>query len=178
MVVGNSEIYPLSLDSIDLIQIKNPELVSFLRSWLTQRGLNREIYSLIPDDKSDFKPTEKSPSVRENIIYQIKVHDNYLKCIKEGKLEHGKHYEELNFEGLTKDQLLKMWDNIDIEIVDFLSSEDIEKQVSVPWSKNPVSTLNAFWGLENHEIYHLGRNSVTLEALNIPRPDSLKKVWG
>ena len=181
MDAGNNEGSPLSLESIDLSLIENPELVDFLRSWLTQRNLNREIYLLLSERFFNYQPAEISPSVKDSLIYQIKVHDNYLKCVKEGNLIHGKHYgdfKEFELERLSSQELLEKWDEIDKNIIDYLSISNSSNQVNVPWSETPVSSIDAFSGLINHEIYHLGRNSVILEALKIPRPESLKKVWG
>lgn len=158
--------------------VTDPEAKIFVETWLIQRNLNKEIYDSVPEDKFDFKVTPRSLSTRENLIYQIKVHDNYLKCVEEGVLIHGKHYEELKLDGLGKKELLETWDNIDKKIIEFLSSEKMKKKVILSPNNKEVSVIIALWGLEGHEKYHLGRISVTLEALNIPRSESLKQNWG
>ncbi len=163
---------------LDLSPVTNPEALVFAKAWATQRDLNRDFYASVPDDKFEFRIAEGSPSTRENLEYQIKVHDNYLKGVREGELMHGKHYGELELGGLTKDELLVRLDEIDRGIIEFVSSSERSKQVIVPWSEEPVSAIGAFWGLKDHEIYHLGRNGMMAEAIGIPRSDDLKKVWG
>lgn len=164
-------------EPLDISSITNLEARKTVEFWLAQRNLNRGCYTLVPEDKFDFRVAEGFATSRENLTYQIKVHDNLLKCIKEGTLVFGKHYQELDLEGLTKEELLEVWDGIDRQIIEMLASEDPQRIIAVPEGFEP-SLTGAVATLQGHEIYHIKENRSMLRTLKIPEFEGLWRMWG
>lgn len=169
---------------MDLTKITNPEAKRFLSQFLTDREINREFYSLIPEDKFDFRmvntPLRKSDSPRESLCHQIDTERDYINGVKTGKLSFKIKYKDLqNREQLSKDKLLTMMQKEDEELIKILSDSQIaSKVITVPWNKTPLPAVSVMWALDSHEVLHTGWNLALMDHLNIPRFEKLKKVWG
>lgn len=169
---------------MDLTKISNEEVASFLRTFFTNRNINKDFFKLLPNNKLDFRlvdsPNRKSDSPRESLIHLIEITRAYTDGIKTGGFDFNVSYPDLkNLVEVNKTFLLELLDNSEQDLVDTLSTLDIEKtQVKVSWSKDPVPILLSLWGMNNHEILHTGWNIAIMDVLDMPRFDSLKKVWG
>lgn len=79
----------------------------------------------------------------------------------------------------TKEELLGQLDAADEELINFLSSgENLNRMISVPWSKESVKAMATFWALNNHEILHNGWNLALMDHLGMERFESMRKTWG
>lgn len=162
---------------IDTSIIANPEARTFVEGWTVQHGLNRAMYDAVPDDRFDHRPAEGFPTPRENLAYQVKVHDNFLKCLGEGKLEFGKHYGEVELEGLSSEQLLEMWDAVDRQIVESISV-DSDRLIMMPWgAKLPAHQATGI-SLRDNEVYHMQVNRGLLRNMGISEPQEVRNMWG
>jgi hypothetical protein len=164
------------VERLDTSKIINPEIKFSADSWFVQRNFNKNMYSLIPEESFDLRLPEGFSTPRENLEYQIRVHDNLVKSIYEGELEFGRHYGELDLSGLTKVQLLKMLDDIDGKFIDALAASP--REIKVPWKKTPGNFQDIVWNLRDHEVYHLKSNRDILRNLKIKEPDEVKSFWG
>ena len=158
-------------------QVKNPEAQRFLRSFFMHREINQEFYRLVPEDQYDFKMTPKGDSIVRNLAHQIKVQRWYWRKAvgKTQKIEG----ETEKLQQKTKSELLQLLDQEDQKMVDLLSDEiAINKTFETKWSDKPVTVVQNYWGLYEHEILHTGIIICFMEHLNMPRFDKLKYFWG
>ena len=176
---GVSAERPQPFKSLDTSVITNEQDKGFAEAWLAERNLNRGCYELIDEFHFDVRPAEGFTTARENLTYQIKVHDNFLKCMKEKELTYGKHYAEIESElrGLTREQLLERLDELDERIVRQLAVFG-NNNVKVPWENLPVSFAEAALSLRSHEIYHIQTNRSLLRHFGIPEFPQLSETWG
>jgi hypothetical protein len=176
---GSAKEAGMSGGKIDTTNIANPEARAFVEGWTVQHSLNRAMYDAVPEDRFDHRPTEGFPTPRENLAYQIKVHQNFLKCIGEGTLVFGKHYEEIEkeLEGKTRDQLLAMWDLIDRQVVEAVAAAP-DQLVGMPWGAQLPAYQAAGISLRDNEVYHLQSNRGLLRNMGITEPPEVSAKWG
>lgn len=169
---------------MDISAIKDSQAKVFIEQFLRDRGINREFYMRVPEDKFDFRmvdtPQRKSNSPRESLAHQIDTTRDYINGIKTGTLSFGIKYNDLvELQKLTKSDLLAKLDETKKELIDILSDSNISsKKVKVPWSKEPIPAVSSLWGLDSHEILHQGWNLAIMDFLNIERFPALKEMWG
>lgn len=61
---------------------------------------------------------------------------------------------------------------------DFRMVDTPERKVKAPWSSNPIPAIASLWGLDYHEVLHMGWNLAVMDHLNIHRFPALKEMWG
>lgn len=169
---------------MDISKVTNSEARRFLLQFLSDREINREFYTLVPENKYDFRmvntPMRKSDSPRESLCHQIDTERDYINGVKKGKLSFRIKYNDLQeIDQLSKDKLLKMLQKEDEELIKILSNPKISsKVVLAPWSKTPLPFISVIWALDSHEILHTGWILALMDHLNIPRFKKLQQVWG
>ncbi len=165
---------------MDYSKITNPEAKFFLSIYFPNRELNMEFYKRVPEDKLDFKMTEKSDTPRMSIAHQIDAQRDYLLGVEKGELKFGVEYEDLkDLSKYSKDELLKMLETEDKRMIDLLANEESCKRlVKAPWSPVPMPAVSMLYGMNSHEILHTGWNLALMDHLGIERFPSLKKMWG
>lgn len=159
---------------MDISKITNLEAKRFLNMFIQNREINEEFYNLVPEDKFDFRmvdtPERKSDSPRESLIHQIYVTKNYIYSFQHNKIEWSEERYTLlmagEWEKKDKTELLQELTKTEDELVNVLSNIA------------PDKSLGFLWGLDSHEVLHLGWNLALMDHLNIPRFESLKKIWG
>jgi len=165
----------------------SPQAKIFLEAFSKNRAINKEFYSLVPEDKLDFRmvdtPERKSDSPRESIVHQVYVTRNYIHSVEVGEYKWSdERYEQVmkeDISGFNKQQLLVELKKTEKELVGLLSHESINsKQVKVSKNSKPISFISSLWGLNNHEILHMGWNLAIMDHLDIPRFQKLKEMWG
>lgn len=167
---------------MDFSRVTNPKAIDFLKSFFGHREINREFYKRVPEEKFDFRmvdtPERKSDSVRESLAHQINVQRTYMMAVEKGELRFGDYYnQQLKTE--SKEDLLKELETADKELINMLADkENLNKQIVVPWSKEPINMIDMFWGLNEHEILHTGWNIAIMDHLNVERFPALKNMWG
>lgn len=169
---------------MDYSKVTNPAAKAFLNQFFIDRGINREFYEKVPEDKFDYRmvdiPERKSDSPRESIAHQIETEIGYIKAIEQGELKFGVGYEDLNkLKQLSKQDLLNKLQDVDQQLIDALSNEqNCSKLVKVPWSKAPMPAVAVLWAMNSHEILHTGWNLAVMDHLGIDRFPALKQMWG
>ena len=167
---------------MDISKIKNEQAKYFAEVFFTNRGINREYYKRLPEDKYDFRMVDredrKSDTPRESIAHQINVQKNFMSAIRSGKLAYGE-VKDSELKHKSKRILLKELKRIDEELIDILSDEsNLKQKIIVPWSKEKVGTIDMLWALNNHEVLHTGWNIAVMDHVGMERFEELKKVWG
>lgn len=170
---------------MNLSKIDDQDIKRFLRVFLKDREINKEIYKRIPEYKLDYRivntDKRKSDSPRESIAHQIYVTRKYLYSVKTGVLRFDGVVDKKlhNPQNMSKEELIGQLGETEKELVELLSTPGIKsKKVKVPWSENPVSVLDCLYALDSHEILHTGWNLALMDHLDIERFPLLKTVWG
>lgn len=165
-------------------EITNPEARAFLGDFMLKRGINREFYNLVPEDKFDFRmvdtPKRKSDTPRENLAHQVDITRDYMDGVKTGELRFGVHNKDREDKPLpSKEKLLAELEKAEQELREVLSDANIgEKKVKVPWAEAPIPAISSLHGLAEHEVLHTGLNLALMDHLDIERFPALKQMWG
>lgn len=167
---------------MDTSKVANKEAVAFLNAFLLHRGINKKYFSLVPEDKYDYRmvntPERKSDSPRDSLAHHINVENTYILGIETGLLKFGSAYNK-DLMIKSKKELLDLLEQSDNHLIDLLSKdENINKLVSVPWNKDGIRAIDMLWSLNSHEILHTGWNLAVMDHLNIERFPELKQIWG
>lgn len=110
--------------------------------------------------------------------HQIGVQNDYMAGVKSGTLVF-RSGDDKKLKSLTKTELLQRLRDVDHKLVELLSNPNIgDKKVKVPWSDTPTPAISSLWGLDSHEILHLGWNLAIMDHLGIERFESLRQRWG
>lgn len=167
------------------MKIIDPEIKRFLDIFLNDRAINKEFYKRVPEDKLDFhmvdRPERKSDSPRQSIAHQVYVTRKYIYGVKTGTLKFDGIVEKplLRSEIMSKKELLDELEETEKELIALLNDPTTAKKVvTVPWSKDPVPAIVSLWGLQSHEVLHIGWNLAVMDHLNIERFSLLKQTWG
>lgn len=169
---------------MDISKVTNPEAKRFINAFLADREINKEFYNRVPENQFDFRmvdnPQKKSDSPRESLTHQIDTTRDYVNGVKTGVLRFASKYNDLSEPSkLSKSELLQKLEETEQELLEVLADPEIgNKQVQVPWSKEPIPALASLWGLDSHDILHTGWNLAIMDHLNIERFPALKKMWG
>jgi len=153
----------------------------FLTLYQQQFQIITDFYSLVPEDKYDFRLIDtfnrKSDSIRESFAHVLAMNYVYLDGCKSGVIRFSIEPYSYLF-AYSKKQLLTEAENFEKELMQFISAHDFDetKLIDAPWGKTTIMT--ALFALREHLILHVGWNLAIMDALNIPRFESLKKVWG
>lgn len=170
--------------SMDHSKVTNPAAKAFLNQFFIDRGINREFYERVPEDKFDYRIVDtsdkKSDSPRESLAHQIETEIGYIKAIELGELKFGVEYEDLSkLKQLSKQELLNKMQKVDQQLIDILADDqNCNKLITVPWSKTPIPAVTMIWSLDSHEILHIGWNLAVMDHLGIERFPKLKQMWG
>jgi hypothetical protein len=165
-------------------KITHPQAKFFIQHFLRDREINYQFFKRVSEEKMDFRMVDtvqrKSDTPRESLAHQIDTTCDYINGIKTEVLKFGVVYSDLTpATKLTKEQLLKKWDEVIEELITLLSDPKIgERKVRVPWSKEPVLAVDMLWGSDSHEILHQGWNLALMDHFNIERFAELKAMWG
>ena len=167
---------------MDVPKVTNPEAKAFLQTFFMHRGINREYFDRVPEDKFDFRmvdiETRKSDTPRESLAHHINVEKTYILGAKTGELKFGAYYDP-ELKNKSKAELLKLLDETDRELIDLLGiDENINKIVQVGWNQAGVRVVDMLWSLNSHEILHTGWNLALMDHLNVERFPALKQIWG
>lgn len=170
---------------MDITTIEDHDVQRFLRTFLKDRGINKEIYNRIPKEKLDYRmihtDKRKSDSPRESIAHQVYVTRKYLYALKIGTLKFDGVVDKKlsNPQHMSKEELIRELESTDKELLNLLTTPGIKrKKIKVPWSQEPVPVLECLYALDSHEILHTGWNLALMDHLNIERFPLLKSVSG
>ena len=167
------------MNDIDTSKIIDPEAKRFISIFLTYRKINREFYQLVPEDKFNYRMTEKSDSPRESLAHQIEIERAYLLGATDGQGHQWGRTKDSTLKEKSKRELLDLLDKENQKLVDFLAiPKNCQKLVTVKWSTTPITVIKFLWGMTDHEILHNGWNLALMDHLGIDWFPALKKIWG
>lgn len=166
-------------------KVTDAEARAFLDEFLVDRRINTEYYKRVPEHKLDFKmvdtPQIQSDSPRKSLDHHIYVTRKYIYGIRTGELKFDGITDKPleNPENMSKEELLKEFNDSTRELIELLALADIaDKLVKVPWDNKPVRAVTVLDGLDKHEIFHQGWNLALMDHLGVERFPELRQMWG
>jgi uncharacterized damage-inducible protein DinB len=156
--------YTMSLNQVLLAELQH--------EWVS----TRKLLALVPLDKADFKPHEKSMSLQRLATHVCEITGWWKECLVN---------DELNFAAgdftpkviATTDALLAMYDDLVAKATHILTTIP-ETEFAKPWTMRngdtiyftmPKAAVVRTWCL-NHLYHHRGQLTVYLRLLNVPLP--------
>jgi len=144
---------------------------------LIQEAANtRKLLAVVPFEKADFKPHEKSMSLKRLATHVAEINGWWKECLIQDELDFSVgNYKpkELN----STEDLLAMHDDL-VEKATKILSEVSDEEFAKPWTMRngeiiyftmPKATVVRTWCL-NHLFHHRGQLTVYLRLLNVPLP--------
>lgn len=147
---------------------------TFLAEVLQEASATRKLLATIPFNKADFKPHEKSMSLKRLATHVVEISGWWKECLLQDELDFSKgDYtpKEIN----STDDLLAMHDDIIAKATKILN-EISEEEFLKPWTMRngemiyftmPKATVVRTWCL-NHLFHHRGQLTVYLRLLDVP----------
>jgi uncharacterized damage-inducible protein DinB len=167
---------------IAIASIKNPQVRQFYALYWPQHQIICDFYTRLADEQFDTcladSPGKKSDTPRQSLAHILYVQLVYLNAAQTGVLEFKSMGTE-QYARMTKDQLLAELERVDQEIYSHLTAEafDSSRLVTVPWG-GQMNVVDLLFFLRDHDILHIGWNLALMDAVNMPRFESLIMYWG
>jgi uncharacterized damage-inducible protein DinB len=167
---------------INISSIQNPQVRTFYALYWSQHQILREFYNRLAEEQYDLRmvdtPRRRSDSPRESLAHILYVQWVYLNGVKTGKLEFKSMGTE-HYRDLPKAQLLDEWERVDREIYQTLNARGFDSSclVEVPWG-GQMNAVDVLFFLRDHDILHIGWNLALMDAVDLPRYESLIRYWG
>ncbi len=149
---------------------------TLLAEVLQESANTRKLIEVIPFDKADFKPHEKSMSLKRLATHVVEINGWWKECLLMDVLDFsvGDYKpKEINSVG----DLLAMHDDLVLKATKILS-EVADEEFAKPWTMRngetiyftmPKSAVVRSWCL-NHLFHHRGQLTVYLRLLDVPLP--------
>ena len=149
---------------------------SFLAELQYESANTRKLLELIPFDKGDFKPHEKSMTLKRLAVHVAEITGWWKECVLHDELDFSKgdhKPKEIN----SVEELLAFHDMLVANAVKIVS-EATDEQFMQPWTMRngeiiyftmPKAAVCRSWCL-NHLYHHRGQLTVYLRLLGIPLP--------
>lgn len=144
---------------------------------LKQEAVNtRKLLALVPFEKADFKPHEKSMTLKRLASHVAEISGWWKECLIQDELDFAKDTGKAK-EYHSTDDILAWHDELLVKAEKILSEVD-DAEFAKPWTLRngdqvyftmPKSAVVRSWCL-NHLYHHRGQLSVYLRLLNIPIP--------
>ncbi len=149
---------------------------TFLAEVLQEAASTRKLLAVVPFDKADFKPHEKSMSLKHLATHVTEITGWWKECLIQDELDFsvGDYKpKELN----STDDLLAMHDDL-VEKATKILSEVSDEEFAKPWTMRngeqiyftmPKVAVVRTWCL-NHLFHHRGQLTVYLRLLDVKLP--------
>jgi hypothetical protein len=149
---------------------------TFLAEVLQEAASSRKLLAVVPFDKADFKPHEKSMSLKRLATHVTEITGWWKECLIQDELDFsvGDYKpKELN----STDDLLAMHDDL-VEKATKILSEVSDEEFAKPWTMRngeqiyftmPKAAVVRTWCL-NHLFHHRGQLTVYLRLLDVKLP--------
>lgn len=149
---------------------------AFLAEMQQEAASTRKLLAVVPMDKGDFKPHEKSMSLQRLATHVAEITGWWKECLVQDELDFTKG----DFSPkviATNEELLAKHDDLVAKATQILS-EVTEEEFDKPWTMRagemiyftmPKKNVVRTWCL-NHLYHHRGQLTVYLRLLNVPLP--------
>ena len=149
---------------------------TFLAEVLQEAASTRKLLAVVPFDKADFKPHEKSMSLKRLATHVTEITGWWKECLVHNELDFSVgdfKPKELN----STEDLLAMHDDL-VEKATKILSEVADEEFAKPWTMRngeqiyftmPKAAVVRTWCL-NHLFHHRGQLTVYLRLLDVPLP--------
>jgi uncharacterized damage-inducible protein DinB len=148
----------------------------FLAELNQEAKTTRSLLALVPFEKGDFKPHEKSMSLKRLSIHIAEISGWWKECLVHDELDFAKgDYTPKEFN--STEEIIAFHDDL-IEKASKILNEIAEDEFDKPWTMRngeqiyftiPKSEVVRTWCL-NHLYHHRAQLTVYLRMLNIPLP--------
>lgn len=155
---------------------KKNRMESFIHELKQEAVATRNLLALVPFDKLDFKPHEKSMSLKSLSTHVAEISGWWKECVVNDELDFSKmDYKPKEFK--TVDELLAYFDDLTEKAISILSNVT-EDDLMKPWTMRnaeqiyftaPKVGVVRTWCL-NHLYHHRGQLTVYLRLLDVPLP--------
>lgn len=155
---------------------KKNRMEAFIHEIKQEAESTRNLLALIPFDKLDFKPHEKSMTLKALSFHVAEISGWWKECLVQDELDFSKmDYKPKDLK--TVDELLALHDDLvekSIKILNNVTEDDLMK----PWTMRnaeqiyftaPKVGVVRTWCM-NHLYHHRGQLTVYLRLLNVPLP--------
>ena len=166
---------------LDAASVPDGQARTFLQLYAPHRDMLRDFYEQLPEERYDFRLTDgpalRSDSPRESLAHVLETRLIYLNAVRSGTL----NFAPPDIEPLrqaSKTVLLAAWDRIEADMLAMFNSPhfDADKVVVCPWGD--WTAAQTLYLIRDHEILHVGWNLALMDALGLPRFQSLREYWG
>ena len=149
---------------------------TFLAEVLQEAASTRKLLAVVPFDKADFKPHEKSMSLRRLATHVAEITGWWKECLVNDVLDFSVGDfapKQLN----SVEELLAMHDDL-VAKATVILNEISEEEFAKPWTMRngeavyftmPKAAVVRTWCL-NHLFHHRGQLTVYLRLLDVPLP--------
>lgn len=149
---------------------------TFLAEVLQESASTRKLLSVIPFEKADFKPHEKSMSLKRLATHVAEINGWWKECLLMDVLDFSVgdfKPKEIN----SVDDILALHDDLVAKATTILS-EVADEEFAKPWTMRngeiiyftmPKAAVVRTWCL-NHLFHHRGQLTVYLRLLDVPLP--------
>jgi uncharacterized damage-inducible protein DinB len=149
---------------------------TFLAELKQEAASTKKLLAAVPFDKADFKPHEKSMSLKALATHIAEINGWWKECLMQDELDFakdmgpGKEYH-------STDDIVNWHDELIVNAEKILSGVS-EEEFAKPWTMRngeqvyftlPKAAVVRTWCL-NHLYHHRGQLTVYLRLLNIPVP--------
>lgn len=136
----------------------------------------RQLLALVPMDKADFKPHEKSMSLQRLAVHVAEISGWWKECLVKDVLDFAQgDYTPKVYK--STDEILALHDDLVAKSLEILKNVD-EAEFDKPWTMRngetvyftmPKAAVVRTWCM-NHLYHHRGQLTVYLRLLNVPLP--------
>lgn len=157
---------------------KKNRMESFIFEIQQEAANTRNLLALVPFDKLDFKPHQKSMSLKQLSTHVAEISGWWKECVINDELDFSKmDYTPKEFK--TVDELLAYFDDLTAKAIDILKNVT-EDDLMKPWTMRnaeqiyftaPKVGVVRTWCL-NHLYHHRGQLTVYLRLLDVPLPST------
>lgn len=149
------------------ISAQNNSISAFLLKWENSKNYLLEIAEAMPEEKFDFKPTDREMSFGEQLLH---ISENML-WLSESYLTGEDFVKSEKIKPTGKTEILKNlgmeFDKVS-EIVKIVSLDDLSKEVA--FFNGPKTKLQILNLLQDHVTHHRGQLVVYLNLNNVTPP--------
>ena len=151
---------------------------AFLNELQHESANTRKLLEAVPFDKADFKPHEKSMTLKRLAIHTAEITGWWKECLTMDELDFAKGDHKPN-DFNSSEELLAYFDKLVANAVKIISETPDEEYLK-PWTMRsgetiyftmPKAAVIRMWCM-NHLYHHRGQLTVYLRLLDIPVPPS------
>jgi len=161
----------------DHLMETNPHIAEILKSYSENWQRLYDLFEKLPEEKLDWRVSSENRSLKEQMAHVIGVEKCYLEVVKVGA-EGWKHcHMEEERAGLSKDQLLKLFQDSHQELLKVMGSLKGNEQID--WTEGVFMTpAQHLHDLNHHQVFHQGQLVIYVRQLGREFFPSSWSVYG